>query len=436
MLLYLKKNPIIIFLILSIPIFLRPSIHGNDGILNYIYLRSIAVDFDIDFLNDYKIYDEITDGKYKLSQKPISDDTGKIENRYGIGSAIMWAPFWLIARIIDKTFNLTSNIKYDGCGRIYEIFISIGSCIYGLIGVYLLFLLLEKFWNRTTAYLSILIILCASPLFFYAYLHPSMSHANAFFLSSAVWFTAIMYNKNFTLKLAFIGSMTGLLAITRFQDILFVMPIPFLLFIRAKNTKEEIIDIVFGYLFYAVLFFISLMPQLLVWKNLYGSYFSGPAPYLQYPEFKLYYPIHFLQVLFSSRHGLLYWHPLLAFGIMGLFLKEDRNKPIKTALLIGFALEYYLLSCWSEWHAGASFGHRLFITTFPAVGFGLAIFINRFQKISYKILYCVVLLFVIWNFGLIYQYGKGMIPREDYVSLGTIIKNQFIEIPKEVLKKF
>jgi len=436
MILFLKKNPILIFLMLSIPAFLKPSIHGNDGILNYVYLRSLFIDGDIDFKNDYKAFDEITLGKYHLSEKPISNITGKIENRYGIGSSILWSPFWLFARGLDKLFDLNTDSCFDGWGKIYILSVSIASAIYGIFGLFLLFKISEKYWGKFPAWISTLSIWFATPLLFYVYLHPSMSHANAFFLSSLIWYIFLLSEQISPITLLILGFLTGFLTITRFQDFLFVLPVAFLCISKMKITDSKSHKFIWWFILFILPFFIALIPQILTWKILYGSYLSGPAPYLGYKEFKIYLPQHFLSVLFSSRHGLFFWHPILLFGLMGLIFRNSEHKIIKRGLLTGLILEWYLISCWSEWHAGASFGQRFFITTLPAFSFGIAALVKKIEtKIKRGKILLIAFLFILWNFGLIFQYGMMMIPREDYISVKTILKNQFIEIPKIIIDK-
>lgn len=431
----LKKYPIILILFLSIPIFLKPSIRGNDGILNYCFLRSLIFDGDIDFQNDYAEYDKLTQYKFKLSEKPVSAKTNRIENRYGIGSSMLWMPFFFIAKFADDASG-GRDLDFRGAGKIYEIAISIASSFYGIIGVFLLFLMIKKLFGEKEAYLSTAAMLFASPLFFYIYLHPSMSHANAFFLSSLAYFLLLAKDNVNAVRISLIGLVAGLLAATRLQDVFFLAPIPVVYVLIQHSQGHRTKNIIIGLLLFMVFSFIGFLPQMFVWKILYGSFISGPSAYLEYPQFKLYMPRHFIEVLFSSRHGLFFWHPILFLAFIGLFIKSERHDKIRLALLLGFLAEYYLISCWSEWHGGAAFGQRLLITSFPALIYGAAALIEKASaKVKIRHLTIIVIVFILWNFGLIFQYGKMMIPRENYISAKTIVKNQFIELPKYFLER-
>lgn len=82
------------------------------------------------------------------------------------------------------------------------------------------------------------------------------------------------------------------------------------------------------------------------------------------------------QTLFSSRHGLIFWSPLLALSALGILLylikplrgiqgaaEEERTRrdPILIALLCSAGLLWYLNSAWSAWWFGSAFGGRAFL---------------------------------------------------------------------------
>ena len=60
----------------------------------------------------------------------------------------------------------------------------------------------------------------------------------------------------------------------------------------------------------------GLSPQLLAWKAIYGDYLLLDPPHGA--QFVDYLRPFFLETLFSSRHGLLSWTPLLWLGFVGL----------------------------------------------------------------------------------------------------------------------
>jgi hypothetical protein len=97
--------PLIALLAVLAAAALRPSIHGNDGVGNYVYLASLLGDGD----NDYARFDELKRYPYiRFSELPVDPLTGRPGNRYGIGSALLWSPFVLAAHASLKAFRPAS----------------------------------------------------------------------------------------------------------------------------------------------------------------------------------------------------------------------------------------------------------------------------------------------------------------------------------------
>ena len=151
----------------------------------------------------------------------------------------------------------------------------------------------------------------ASPLAFYTYFHPSMSHANAFFLVT-LWLVIYLrlpsIDSRFSiLRWVVLGIVTALVSMTRFQDALILVVLFFgeiYFWVRKEDKKLFFRKGLVAYLCFLVAFIIAFSPQLFVWRYLYGSLFSGPVPYLEYKEFNLLYPRHLFQVLFSMKSSL------------------------------------------------------------------------------------------------------------------------------------
>jgi len=169
-------------LILSAVMCLTPTIRGNDGICNFVFLRSAFFDHDLDFTNEYAEFDRRTEAKFALLDKPHSTETRLPVNRYGVGSAMLWAPFYLLAHamvLIGPLFGYGfSTGGYDG---LYLWAIGLGSVVWGTLGLWLAFRFCLTRFGAGAAWFGTVLILAAPPLGLYLYVHTSMSHANAFF---------------------------------------------------------------------------------------------------------------------------------------------------------------------------------------------------------------------------------------------------------------
>jgi multidrug efflux pump subunit AcrB len=171
---------------------------------------------------------------------------------------------------------------------------------------------------------------------------------------------------------------------------------------------------------------------MIVWKYLNGSFFSGPIPYLDYGT-NLFKPVHFFDVMFSSKNGLFFYHPFLLIAVVGLIIYLKKEWVISIIFLLAFLCTLYLISCWAVWFAGASFGHRMFVSSGIMFAFGFAAFYKHIFRENKFIVIFLFLIFFLWNIGLIVQYSTKMIPHQDYVPFKTIVQNQFKKVPNEFI---
>ncbi|MBI3736986.1 hypothetical protein HY256_10795 [Candidatus Sumerlaeota bacterium] len=431
-----------------------PSIRGNDGMGNYAYLMSMLNDADLNFANDYAAFDSVHQERYRMSDAPVNPRTERPANRYGIGAAMFWAPAVLPVHLLLERI---SPDQATGLTPPYEWGVALASAWWGGLGVWLLLMRLRERFNARVSWTAAAGMLLATPLGFYIWAHGSMSHAVRFFIGAIALLTFEKTILQPTLgSVAALGIFAGFLLDTRAQDATWAAALiggAFLARVKSKphltaatasetggilglNPLVTLAICLWG-------FFLAVLPQLVVWNYLYGSWLSGPAPYLnrEAGAFDL-LPIHAIQALFSSRHGALAWHPILIVALAGLVLGARRRGGItglRTLCVLGLAglmLQLYLVGSWSMWWAGASFGNRFFISSYPFLFFGAAIAFDwierRFGKWTGPFLVCLL---VFWNAGLLIQYGTEMIPREEPAGWGDILINQFVQVPAWVIER-
>jgi hypothetical protein len=410
---------------------LRPSIHGHDGVMNYAYLRSILFDRDLNFANEYEHY---------MSQSPVWFDgqsvqkdpvTGRPINLYGVGSALLWTPWVLAFHWAGKAINaLGGKLVLDGYSGLYENAVGLGSCVYASLGLWLVFLTLRRYHGREAGFWGVLLVWLASPLFFYMYLHPSMSHANSFFLAAAL--LALYLGGDGLRRWALMGCVAGMLILTRFQDGALLAGLAAGELFRLPEIRRDVRGRMARYGLFCACAAVCLLPQMAVWRVLQGGFLSGPRAYLMQGTVDLWSPSHVSQVLFSARHGLLYWHPALLIAIVGLFLGPKLWRE-RLVCIAAFAGALWVIGSWSIWWAGASFGHRMFISSLPFLAFGAAAAARRFAGKVWIPAACVIV-FAAWNFGYLVQYASGMISRNSAVPIATLARNNVIEVPRVLLR--
>jgi len=432
---FIKKPVFWLFIIflLSLP-FINPWVRG-DGVGYYAYVRSFFMDGDLDFRNEYSHGNRtFLDGTF--SGMPPPTKTGHVPNQWSVGPAVLWTPFFLIGHSIAFLLNkLGWNVAVDGYSKPYLYAISIGTAIYGFIGLLLIFNIIRNYYRSSIAFVATVTIWLASSIPVYMYFNPSWSHSHALFaVSLFVWLWWKTRNERSLLQWGLLGLAAGLMAMIRLVDIVFIaiVLLPFVLTIwenRKTLTDVQNIKLISGFIIFIFCTFLAMTPYFIAKKIIYGSFLKSGYGL----EFQFLSPV-LLSVLFSSRHGLFSWTPVLLLGTIGMLWFYRKDKELAILLAIPFVLKLYIVSCWPVWWGSSSFGNRFFISCTPFFAIGFAALLNQVsQKISLKWISAVALLLILWNGLFIFQFGAGLIPRHDPISWRLMISNQFTVVPQKLV---
>jgi hypothetical protein len=130
-------------------------------------------------------------------------------------------------------------------------------------------------------------------------------------------------------------------------------------------------------------------------------------------------------VLFSSRHGLFIWSPILILGCMGLPAFVKREKLLGLSLLLVLVFQLYLNSIVDDWWAGTGFGARRFDNCLPIFALGIAAVYEWMR--SKRIGWLAVILTggsIVWNGLFLCQYALNWVSHADAIDMRLMIKNQ------------
>ncbi len=424
-----KKTPnyakiLILVYVLLLIVLLTPRVIGNDGIGYYVYLRSLFFDHDLDFTNEFAHYGNqyVIVGHSTVTGRPVVG--------VPIGSAVLWSPFYIAAHYINLIFHIAPA---DGYSALYVVAVCFASSLYGFIGLLLIYKMAIRFFSKESVFAAILIFWLSSPLVFYMYLHPSMAHANSLFavaLFLFLWCRIYLDGKNSLMDWIFLGLSAGLMSMVRLQDILFVfVPIFCLIF---KKPPETSFPCPRKILVFIICFIIAFLPEMLAWKGIFGSYFSGPQSEEVGAHMNFLHP-HIIGVLFSGRHGLLTWNPIFLVGIIGLIYFYKKEKSLTLSLVIIFLIQLWIIGSWRTWWGAHSFGHRMFLSSSPLFIFGLpGLFEYLFAQNYKKIVYAVGIVLILWNFGLMFQYVTNLLDRDGLTPFNQVVINQFTAVPQKL----
>ncbi len=299
---------------------LKKTVYG-DGIFYYSWVRSMVVDHDIDFQNDYQHFGVNQQG-----------------NKHAVGPALLWiVPFWWMHQTVQAT----------GYEFPYQLAVGLTSVLAVIFGLILLYQLLRRWFSQSASILTILAIAFTTNLLFYGSLDTVNSHGVSFFASAL--FLAFLINRQALLA----GLALGFLGAIRPHDL--ILGIVAFGLLHKKEWTKFLVGAGIGFL-----------PQLVAWQALYGNFWN--IPYFSGEGFNLLQP-HLLEVLFSTNFGLFVYSPILILGLLGLFFWKNR---LRLFFSLAILLELLAISSWSTWWQGASYGGRMFVGSLPLFALGIA----------------------------------------------------------------
>ncbi len=391
-------------------------VRGTDAVYYFIYLPSIIFDHDLDFKNNLEqIYG---------SQHPIRfATTGKPLNHWAIGSAILWAPFYLFAHFLTLTLNFLFqfNLPDQGYGGLYFLSIYVANSVYGFLGTLVTARLLITRFSIVPVAFSSFALLTATQITYYFSSFTTMSHLPSFFI------TALFIYFWITRKISVLTAISaGLMICSRWQNALFLIPLIIsslmngYMTLKQKNYSELKRWLLENARF-CLIVIVIFIPQMMTWDYIYHSPFLVP----QGNRFLDFSHLPILNVLFHNRHGLFLWHPILLIGLGGLLLYWKKDRYLVASFGFIFILQLILNSAVLDWHAMWSFGHRRFISMLPIFIFGLTYFIEIANKQLRYVYLVIILFFALWNQLFIFQYQHSLILHDGNVTFQEFVIDKF-----------
>jgi hypothetical protein len=416
----------------------NPRVYATDEVQYYVYLRSLRFDGDLSFENDYRELARRNPASgiegSLLQPNRIREKTGLYGNIAPVGCALLWAPFFLAADGIVHLVNLLGGqIPTDGYSRPYILSVCYASAFYGLIGLLLCRRLARRYASERAATAATVAIWLASPLIFYMFIQMPFAHATGFFLTTlflTLWSAGRPPDRSATAQRSWkawagLGIVGALMTMTREQLGLFLLlpateaGVAYVQAIRAGHWKS-IWSLTEGHALFALVFALSLAPQIATYQVLNGEprpagEVSGrinwcsphaidtlvdynPAPSLwcrTVGDFTAAFP--------PFSRGAFVWSPLQGIGLLGVVLLWRRDRWLMAALLLAFLAQTYINGAYgTTWHLRGAFGFRRLIECSPIYIIGLALLLDRLsQSVSWWVLFGVLALLILWNFGLI-----------------------------------
>jgi len=421
-------------------LFFTPSMSA-DGVEYYAYVRSLAVDHDIEFTDEFK-GPEVPFERVPEWLATNRSPTGYAQNLASVGPAIVWAPFYLVASGIVRAGNaFGAGWTVDGYSLPYIAMINLASLVSLPITVWLCYLIARRFAGRRIALLSAISLVAGSAIVDFGMFEAHYPHALAAMLVAGYLLWWLRTRPERTLwQWVVLGLLAGAMALMYWINaILLLLPAldllpPFVRALRARSWRAIGAMLVGGVVFLAALL-AAFSPQMIAWTILYGSPLTIPhgSSFAEPRGLKL------LQMLFSPVHGQLLWAPITIVALVGMGWYIARRRWEGALVLLTFSLYFLYNATLASWHGGGPFGLRRIANVLPLLTPGLACLLawlaqsgrprRAAQAWALPITLCALCL--TWNAALLLRFLGYLIPHHPG-ELGTLTVAEFVLAPNNL----
>jgi len=330
----------------------------------------------------------------------FNENTKRIITKYTSGVAILQAPFFLTAHLLAAPLGFEPN----GFSPIYHGAIMIAGALYGLLGLLFSFLFLKRFFSEKISLLTVGIFFLCTNLYYYTLDASGFLHVYSFFLIAAVtWLTTKIYETpttKYILPFFFALSLAILIRPTNVVLLIFV-----LCFDVKTNFQDRLVFLKSNFKHFilpALLSLIVFIPQLIYWKQSYGSaivysYGDEGFSFLLNPKLIL--------VWFSTNNGLFTYAPILIISVIGMITALLQKNSNGILILFMFLLTSYIFSSWWNYWFGCALGARSFVEYYSLFMYPFTLLLSQIKnKVAWFSFFTFCLICAFINMNIIYYY--------------------------------
>jgi hypothetical protein len=343
----------------------------GDATHHFVQLRSVVFDHDLDFRNDYQRIYGLT--REEPGTEWIFSDltkTGHVRNYMPVGPAILWAPLYLLVVAGEfAAFHAGIAPRPDGFGHAAQLVPGVTGILAAAAAAWLSWRLARKWVDAGSAALGVLAAWLGTSALYYSLVSPSYSHAASMF-ACALFFSHWLDPRAVWTprRIAASAALASFASLMRWQDAL-LLGIPLFEALRAPwSWRARLLACVGAGAVWVAVF----LPQMIVWRTLYGNWLALP----QGPSFMQWLAPHPIAVLFSDNHGFFSWTPVAMLAVVGLGQFAFSHRRFLLPLTGVLVSAGYVNAAVADWWAGEAFGARRFLSLFPLLALGSAVWIG------------------------------------------------------------
>jgi hypothetical protein len=345
---------------------------GSDGHYMWLFARSIVFDHDIEFKNDYALCGD-------PHHRGRDWGTGHPANPFYIGPSVAWVPvLWVAKHTVRLPEGTPENVKQGCVGPLPGIALGSGAVL-GALTVWLMYRIARRFADDGPSALAAGLLGLTSSLPQYAALQVDYSHVYDAFWAGVVMVTALRAweRPQSVLRWGLAGAAVGIGLLQRPVSIVHGLVPAVLAFTALRGQWRAL---VFAWLALgAGAFAFGILPQVLIFKYLYGKFWVGSphgAHYMQYGH------SHPFLLLFAPHGGLFYTMPAAWLAVWGMVLgvRERSTRALILSILGACAAATWLSAAASDWHGSGTFGARRLTSALPLLAPPMVIALARASR--------------------------------------------------------
>lgn len=402
----------------------------SDGNEYYAYVRSIIIDHDLRFDDEYARGEDTFRAQIAgdLSVSP----GGYRRNVASVGPSLLWTPFFLAGHAAAHMLQARGQaVPSDGYSWPYLWACACGTAFYAFLGLWLSYRMALRFAGPGAAFFATVVIWLASSLPVYLYFLPFHAHAIAMF--SVAWFLwnwlKVRDGSDGRGRWLVWGLSAGVMVATSYLNGLVLLVALIECLLRVFKPRQFVPTLMRGVIFSAGTA-VVVLPGLAIKGVLEGSWlatgydrtlFFWRAPQL-------------FAVAFSSEHGVFSWTPILLLAVVGMAWMVRRSPFSGGIVVLTTSVFYYVLAAYRGWHGYSSYGSRFLVALTPFFIFGLAALIDAIcgggHRRRWLTAWAVALAFVVWNAGFMLQWGTNLVPNRGPVDFAVVAQNQVTIVPR------
>jgi hypothetical protein len=411
--------------VLSLPA-VTTRIYSSDEVEYFSYLRSLWFDHDVSFENEYQHFYDAGIAQARGFHETFLERTteaGRRINFATLGCAILWAPFYAVGDLVAHALSAAGRpVATDGYSWPYIAAVAYGSAAYGALSLVLAMRTARLLGGEGSALdrmsgPAAAAIWLGTPLVFYMYIAPPMSHATSACAVAAFLCAWLIVRERWSVRgFTILGILAAVMAMVREQDAFFVVApaLDLIVFALRTNDRREWFRLLRGTLGGTAAAVVAYLPQALAYQALNGH--LGPS-HLVARKMTWTAP-HAMDVLASPSHGFLTWTPLALLALAGLaWLPRTAARTraigvVTMSLALAVVCQIYVGGSVESWTVAGAFGQRRFVALTPILVIGLAACLAGVRLQARRVMAVATAVLVWWNLGLVVQFGAGLMNRQ------------------------